>query len=555
MKKKSFIRAFSSIFKASKDSQLQIDDAAVKKDIAYLKGQLGFDEVTIILLSAMIGLDEDEESIPMKTLAGYFGMGKLDMYEYGASFNALDDSGYIVNNNFNSVAVTSQAIGKLVENKPYKKTDTSNWPVEAVIKEFRACLRAGDRSMPLHQWEVFMKDNPFVAKVEMMAGDLLSDSPIVDLLDQNAVRVVRNIIFYFIGSYCYNKDEEARAVGEDDLFNNFFYREQALKGTVFSVMLAEDESFIKSGFFAYPCVDGMVDDKQLVLTEKAANLLGLKPINESKESIDSDMLVKHTDIQQKDLFYDEKTRKDVDRLTHLLSKEQLGGIQKRLQEAKMRTGFTVLLYGAPGTGKTETVLQLAKATGRDIMQVNYEDLKNKYVGDSEKQVKKLFNDYREIVESNEVTPILLFNEADGILGKRKQGAENAVDKMENTVQNIILQEMEKLNGIMIATTNLTCNFDSAFERRFLYKIKYEKPDKTVRAHIWHSMINELPDEQVNELATDYDFSGGEIENIARKQKVEYILSGENVTIGQLREFCDSEKIAGDKGAYRKVGFC
>lgn len=222
----------------------------------------------------------------------------------------------------------------------------------------------------------------------------------------------------------------------------------------------------------------------------------------------------------------------------------------------MRTGFTVLLYGAPGTGKTETVLQLAKATGRDIMQVNYEDLKSKYVGDSEKEVKRLFMDYAAAVEGQEHAPILLFNEADALIGKRKTGAENAVDKMENTIQNIILQEMEKLNGILIATTNLTCNFDSAFERRFLYKIKYEKPDQKVREHIWHSMIEELDEDAVKQLATDYDFSGGEIENIARKQKVEYILSGETANIDQIRQFCDNEKIATErKDRHKKVGFC
>ena len=74
-------------------------------------------------------------------------------------------------------------------------------------------------------------------------------------------------------------------------------------------------------------------------------------------------------------------------------------------------------------------------------------------------------------EDNEIlvptAPILLFNEADAIFGIRQEGATRAVDKMENSIQNIILQEMEKLDGILIATTNLTTNLDKAFERRFL----------------------------------------------------------------------------------------
>lgn len=112
-------------------------------------------------------------------------------------------------------------------------------------------------------------------------------------------------------------------------------------------------------------------------------------------------------------------------------------------------------------------------------------------------------------------PILLFNEADAIIGKRQVGAERAVEKMENSIQNIILQEIEQLDGILIATTNLAENMDKAFERRFLYKIQFEKPDLNCRTQIWQAMIPPLNDADASYLAGKYDFSGGEIENIAR----------------------------------------
>ena len=139
----------------------------------------------------------------------------------------------------------------------------------------------------------------------------------------------------------------------------------------------------------------------------------------------------------------------------------------------------------PGTGKTESVLQIAKKTGRDVLVINVEDVKSKWVGDSEKNIKEVFNRYRRLVNTNTDgnIPILLFNEADAILGIRKKGADNAVDKMENSMQNIILQEMENLDGIFIATTNLTENLDAAFERRFLYKINFTRPDKEARRAI------------------------------------------------------------------------
>ena len=111
-----------------------------------------------------------------------------------------------------------------------------------------------------------------------------------------------------------------------------------------------------------------------------------------------------------------------------------------------------------------------------------------WVGESEKNIKQIFDSYRQKVEEFKMTPILLFNEADAIISKRQEGAERAVDKMENTIQNIILQEMELLDGILIATTNLAQNMDKAFERRFLYKINFTKPTLEARISIWHEMI-------------------------------------------------------------------
>lgn len=110
---------------------------------------------------------------------------------------------------------------------------------------------------------------------------------------------------------------------------------------------------------------------------------------------------------------------------------------------------------------------MALWTGRDLIQVNVSEVKSMWVGESEKNIKGIFDDYKQKVKQSVKAPILLFNEADAIIGKRQVGAERAVEKMENSIQNIILQEIEQLDGILIATTNLAENMDKAFERRFL----------------------------------------------------------------------------------------
>lgn len=149
-------------------------------------------------------------------------------------------------------------------------------------------------------------------------------------------------------------------------------------------------------------------------------------------------------------------------------------------------------------------------------------------------------------------PILLFIEADAIIGKRTLIHDSAADKSENTIQNIILQDMENLNGILIAPTNLQDNMDRAFERRFLYKIQFDRPDVQSRGKIWHSMIPELSDETVNGLASKYDFNGGQIENIARHFTIETILKGEDtITLLTLQTYCEQESIKKEK---KRIGF-
>lgn len=247
-------------------------------------------------------------------------------------------------------------------------------------------------------------------------------------------------------------------------------------------------------------------------------------------------------VVEKKLFYNPAEREQIERLKVLLSQEKFEKVQNRLRLAGMRPGFACLFYGGPGTGKTETVIQLARATGRDIVQVNVANLRSMYVGESEKNTQKVFDDYREKLGEYEVTPILLFNEADGIFGNRYTGINDSVDQMENTIQNIILQNMETFEGILIATTNLTDNFDKAFERRFLFKIYFEKPKADVRQQIWMSVLPTLSLDDATILATRYDFTGSMIENVARRLTIDEVLYDCPISLDMIKRLCDEEQI-------------
>ncbi|MDR2773415.1 MAG: ATP-binding protein [Tannerella sp.] len=174
------------------------------------------------------------------------------------------------------------------------------------------------------------------------------------------------------------------------------------------------------------------------------------------------------------------------------------------------------------------------------------ETKSAWFGESEKKIKAVFEKYKSLVKTEKVTPILLFNEADAVIGKRKDGSSSAVVQTENAIQNIILQEMENLEGIMIVTTNLTQNLDRAFERRFLYKIEFEKPCAEAKLNIWQSIISELNDDEAAELSRRFDFSGGHIENVARKCTVDSIISGKDADFDTLLFHCTNELLAGSR---------
>lgn len=322
---------------------------------------------------------------------------------------------------------------------------------------------------------------------------------------------------------------------ECNAFPHFFQNEIVL-GTHF---------LIKEGYIELACDDGLSDNESLVLSRKFKDefLKGatLKRKTDRNLTQLTSSLKKHTDIHEKNMYYNPSDEQQISRLTDLLSQEHFPGIQQRLAERGMRTGFACLFHGAPGTGKTETVMQIARQTGRDIMCVDIASMRDKFVGESEKNIKAVFSNYRLLCEKCDVTPILFFNEADALINKRVENVQHSVDKMDNAMQNIILQEIENLEGILIATTNLTKNLDRAFERRFIYKVEFTKPDIPVKMKLWNSMMGDaITEEQARILSNKFDFSGGQIENIARKNIVDYILSGTVPSFDDILTNCSTE---------------
>lgn len=228
-------------------------------------------------------------------------------------------------------------------------------------------------------------------------------------------------------------------------------------------------------------------------------------------------------------------------------------IQKLISEAMGgKNGvLSALFYGLPGTGKTEFCYQMAREYDLPIMNIDVAAIQSKWVGDSEKNARMVFTNYKKLCRQTKKRAILLFNEADALFSRRVD-AKSSVDQMNNSLKNIFLEGIEELDGIVFATTNLTSNLDAAFERRFLFKIKFDKTDLETQSRIWKLYFPDLDSEQCLEFARKYNLSPGQITNVRKKQIIETILYPDQGLFDTVNDIASFEKLNNDDNA--KVGF-
>ena len=535
------LQAIERVVELAEDSKMSKEFMKkAKAEIQLLAKSYGITERQAVLFC--ICMEKGPRRVDYDDLASYLNLNKISVLSYASDIDALVRRRLL---KFRDVKdeddfdIPSAVIRCLKHNEVYQLPQRKGLDCAAMFEL-------------LDQWFEDLDDDaisPHDLCEELQS--LFEDNPQVGFvkhLKEYGLRAEDEMMVAYFAHRLVNRDDDDIRFGDiEDLYDS-----RADFNNAKGKLRSGEHKLQKKKLVEHKCVDGLADVTRYKLTEAAKrDLLAEMKLNATEEKL-ADML-DASKLTQKQLFFPKDIQRQMEELGSFLQPENYQKIQERMKEKGFRYGFACLFYGSPGTGKTESVYQLARMTGRNIMVVDVPQLKSMWVGQSEKNVKALFDRYREQVKKAKLTPILLFNEADAIIGIRKNEASNAVDKMENSLQNIILQEMEQLDGIMIATTNLQQNMDKAFERRFLYKIKFDKPTEEARAHIWHSMIPELSEMDVHTLASKYDFSGGQIENIARHYAIDTILHGKNEDVlPMLIRHCDNERL--DEKDTRKIGF-
>ena len=545
------ITALNRVLTLAEDSELSDEFWNLcKNPLAFLNKELGLTNVQIVALAIMI---ESGDGISWKGLGNYLGCSRLSVMIYSDEIEQLVTKRWAVHKDVREIGERCQGfdladgvVKALRQNKPFVPEKIDGLTEQQFVDKLESHIdkNLGSRTAMFEDDEVWMqqlvKANPHLP----LCHEVLRFDDIH----------IQSLLLMIVFDYAQWADSDGEGLTLHTI--NDLYPEDYDCDGIRCRLRDGSHPLIRRGYIEFRCDDGVVNNEQYRLTRKAKqHLLSAYVPSKSKSpnrGSDSRFLKSHSAIKEKPLFYNNSEQQQIQQLTSLLSQQNLPSIQQRLEEQGMRKGFACLFYGAPGTGKTETVLQIARQTGRDLMQVDIAGLRDKWVGESEKNIKEVFARYRRLCQNSEVMPILFFNEADAIINKRTENVTHSVDKMDNAMQNIILQEIEDLDGILIATTNLTSNLDKAFERRFLYKVEFHKPDTDVKTKIWRSMLKDISADDARQLASHFDFSGGQIENIARKRTVDYILSGKFASLDEIEGYCRAELLGGKER--KSIGF-
>jgi SpoVK/Ycf46/Vps4 family AAA+-type ATPase len=175
-------------------------------------------------------------------------------------------------------------------------------------------------------------------------------------------------------------------------------------------------------------------------------------------------------------------------------------------------GVAINLYGPSGTGKSLCAEAIAYHIDRPFINVNYAQIESRYVGQTPKNIESAFS------AASEHDAVLIFDEADAMLGSRLSHVTQSADHAVNVSRTTMLRQLDRFDGLVVFTTNFPENYDAAFVRRILTHIQFELPDFDTRLRLWsHMLPTELPradDVDIGVLAEESEgLAGGDLVNV------------------------------------------
>ncbi len=386
--------------------------------------------------------------------------------------------------------------------------------------------------------------------VQQFLWDFKENTFLKEITESQELLVEEKLILFWLSSeYIFDREEfDLDAVCDFLGFeNNFIYNfKQRIKNDKSTLFNTNYLSFVNPELADFSSIT--YGDKMLDLLTKTCVKVEQKKIKHK-----FCQLIQPDDIEFKNLYFNTKQQQEITKIIDMLSPENYKKMCENFKSHKMKEALSLLFYGLSGTGKTELVRQIAKKHNRILLMVDIASIKSMWVGESEKNIRRVFREYAEALKICDLAPILFFNEADAILNKRRK-IESSSDQMLNSMQNILLQYLEDFEGIFMATTNYINNLDDAFDRRIFYKKAFELPDENTRFQILQDLFPEWPSDWIKDIASDFELSGSQIQNIKRKLLVDSILFDIDYSNKELLVNYIEEELGFRKKNRTEIGF-
>ncbi|ASE86095.1 ATP-binding protein [Campylobacter jejuni] len=290
---------------------------------------------------------------------------------------------------------------------------------------------------------------------------------------------------------------------------------------------------------------GDISKSFFIIDEILQRIINFEPKQSKKIKIESvlkdqdifELIEPSTDIN--DIIMPENTKELLENILKQQDKKVLERLHSWGIKSNKNIEAKIIFYGPAGTGKTMSALAMAKSMKKSVLSFDCSKILSKWVGESEQNVRKIFDTYKNIVQTCKQSPILLLNEADQFLSTRVDGSSGS-DKMHNQMQNIFLEQIERFSGVIIATTNFLESLDSAFSRRFDYKIEFKKPDFRDRLKIWEKFLPKKAlfekDFDIN-ILSNYELSGAQILMVVKNTALKVAVSKDGVF--KMQDFIES----------------
>ncbi|EGH7868365.1 ATP-binding protein [Campylobacter coli] len=290
---------------------------------------------------------------------------------------------------------------------------------------------------------------------------------------------------------------------------------------------------------------GDISKSFFITDEILQRIINFEPKQNKKIKIESvlkdqdifELIEPSTDIN--DIIMPENTKELLENILKQQDKKVLERLHSWGIKSNKNIEAKIIFYGPAGTGKTMSALAMAKSMKKSVLSFDCSKILSKWVGESEQNVRKIFDTYKNIVQTCKQSPILLLNEADQFLSTRVDGSSGS-DKMHNQMQNIFLEQIERFSGVIIATTNFLESLDSAFSRRFDYKIEFKKPDFKDRLKIWEKFLPKKAlfekDFDIN-ILSNYELSGAQILMVVKNTALKVAVSKDGVF--KMQDFIES----------------